>query len=292
MTEQLSEEQLCVEPTVAVAQDEVSSALADASKYRDAVKVDSAVVTADESSAAEDATIEVNDVEQVEAAVAAQNDESPMETDEVPMPTQAPMMHAQVVLQDIMQTADTPLSVPSPTRQKMQKRTGRAQKNGQTYHCMVKEAVETVSKETRKGASLPAIKKYLMQTFNLNVQQSRTNKLINKCLKSGIESGCFVKVKGRGLSGSFKLGQDRKEKERAQRIAKEKRQKEKEKERRFVDRELTKLRHKDESERLRDVMKVRIARRKHHQRLLETGASPLQDNVLSRIQNVLEAPSA
>lgn len=243
--------------------------------------------------------VATQDVEVVEREIeheAEERQEAPVAeplatAQQVEMPAQKANTVVKVVVQDIMTSAEAQLEGPSPSRRKMQQRAVRSQKNGQTYQSMVKQAVEHISKEfPRKGASLPAIKKYLIQTFNLNVQQARTNTLVNKTLKEGMASGCFVKVKGRGLSGSFKLGVDRKEKERVQRIAKEKRQKEKERERRFVDRELTKLRHKEESLRLKEVMKVRIARRKQHQRLLETGASVLDSSVFDRIQNVLEEP--
>ena len=179
--------------------------------------------------------------------------------------------------------------VTSPTLRKMKKKRGsRSSKNGQTYSAMVKEAIEKLTCDSRKGASCPAIKKYLQEQFNLTINQSRTNTLINKTLKDGLEKGLFVKVKGRGLSGSFKVAVDRTEKEQEQKKKKEKRQKETEREKRFVNREYTRLRHMEESTRLKHVMKVRIARRKQHQRLLETGASPLGSDLVDRVQSILE----
>lgn len=55
----------------------------------------------------------------------------------------------------------------------------------------------------RGGSSLPAIKKYIANTYNLDVDKHAT--YIKKFLKSAVAKGSLVQITGRGASGSFKL---------------------------------------------------------------------------------------
>ncbi|KAI8441599.1 hypothetical protein MSG28_015167 [Choristoneura fumiferana] len=70
-----------------------------------------------------------------------------------------------------------------------------------TTKSMIHEALNEL--KTRKGVSSYAIKKYLETRYN--VETEKVNYLIKKTLKSGVEDGSIIQVKGIGASGSFKL---------------------------------------------------------------------------------------
>lgn len=67
---------------------------------------------------------------------------------------------------------------------------------------MVTTAIKTL--KDRKGSSLQAIKKYIAD--NYKVDMVRISPHIKKFLKGAVESGKLVQPKGKGASGSFKLG--------------------------------------------------------------------------------------
>ena len=56
----------------------------------------------------------------------------------------------------------------------------------------------------RKGSSLAAIKKYIAANYNCDVD--KLNVHIKNAIKSGVEKKTLTQVKGKGASGSFKLG--------------------------------------------------------------------------------------
>ncbi|XP_026753353.3 histone H1.1, embryonic-like [Galleria mellonella] len=73
---------------------------------------------------------------------------------------------------------------------------------------MVHEALNEL--KSRKGTSLHAIKKYITEKYN--VDTDKINYLIKKFIKTGVETGTIVQMKGVGASGSFKLVTEKKEK--------------------------------------------------------------------------------
>ena len=66
---------------------------------------------------------------------------------------------------------------------------------------MVNEAIETLAE--RGGTSLQAIKKFVTQNYNLDIE--RQARFIRRYLKSAVESGALVQTKGIGANGSFKF---------------------------------------------------------------------------------------
>ncbi|KAJ2939294.1 hypothetical protein O0L34_g13390 [Tuta absoluta] len=62
--------------------------------------------------------------------------------------------------------------------------------------------------KSRKGVSLHAIKKYMVETYN--VDMNKINFYIKKYIKMGVEDGTIVQTKGIGASGSFKLAPGKK----------------------------------------------------------------------------------
>ncbi|XP_051168175.1 histone H1-like [Leptopilina boulardi] len=67
---------------------------------------------------------------------------------------------------------------------------------------MVLAAISTLNE--RGGSSLQAIKKYIIGTYAIDVV--RLAPFIKKYLKSAVEQGDIIQTKGKGASGSFKLG--------------------------------------------------------------------------------------
>ncbi|CAH0714144.1 unnamed protein product, partial [Brenthis ino] len=66
--------------------------------------------------------------------------------------------------------------------------------------------------KSRKGTSLHAIKKYIEEKYQVDVE--KINHIIKKYLKTSVEMGTIVQTKGVGANGSFKLaaGKDKLEK--------------------------------------------------------------------------------
>jgi len=75
-----------------------------------------------------------------------------------------------------------------------------------TYLAMITEAIRNLKKHN--GASLSAIRLYIMKQFDVGVSSSTVamNTSIRLAIKRGLESGQFVQVKGVGANGSFRLG--------------------------------------------------------------------------------------
>ncbi|KAM3955435.1 uncharacterized protein ACR2FA_010672 [Aphomia sociella] len=71
---------------------------------------------------------------------------------------------------------------------------------------MVREAL--IELKSRKGTSLYAIKKYISEKYNVDTEKN--NYIIKKQIKSGVESGAILQMKGIGASGSFKLVTEKK----------------------------------------------------------------------------------
>ena len=66
---------------------------------------------------------------------------------------------------------------------------------------MVQGAVKGLG--DRKGSSLKAIKKYIVETYHADAEKLAP--FIRRHLKSGVEKGELVQTKGMGANGSFKL---------------------------------------------------------------------------------------
>ncbi|XP_063835740.1 histone H1.1, embryonic-like [Ostrinia nubilalis] len=79
--------------------------------------------------------------------------------------------------------------------------------NKKTTKDMIIEAL--TEQKTRKGISLHAIRKFIMENHTVN--QDRITFLIKKNLKMGVEDGTIMQTKGIGASGSFKLAPKKKE---------------------------------------------------------------------------------
>jgi len=73
---------------------------------------------------------------------------------------------------------------------------------------MVTAAISTLKE--RGGSSLVAIKKYVSAQYK--VDSDKLSPFIKKYLKSSVVSGGLVQTKGKGASGSFKIGGGAKEK--------------------------------------------------------------------------------
>ena len=56
----------------------------------------------------------------------------------------------------------------------------------------------------KKGSSLPAIKKYILSTYK--VDMTRTAPFIRRYVRTAVKNGELKQVKGSGASGSFRLG--------------------------------------------------------------------------------------
>ncbi|XP_063391188.1 histone H1.1, embryonic-like [Cydia fagiglandana] len=95
-----------------------------------------------------------------------------------------------------------------------------------TTKAMIHEALTEL--KTRKGVSIQAIKKYMEDKYY--VQTDKVKYLIKKTLKTGVEDGSIVQLKGIGASGSFKLAPVKEKTKKKPKIKKEKPKKEKSKE--------------------------------------------------------------
>lgn len=67
---------------------------------------------------------------------------------------------------------------------------------------MVNNAIRSLKE--RGGSSLQAIKKYMAANYKLDI--NRMTPFIRKYLKSAVANGELIQTKGKGSSGSFKLG--------------------------------------------------------------------------------------
>merc|ERR1712115_592233 len=71
-----------------------------------------------------------------------------------------------------------------------------------TVAVMIEAAITNLKERT--GSSLIAIKKYIATNYKVDVV--KLNPHIKKSLISGVEKKTLIRVKGKGASGSFKLG--------------------------------------------------------------------------------------
>ena len=83
-------------------------------------------------------------------------------------------------------------------------------RNYRTTASMVNEAIKAFGAE-RRGTSLAAIKKYLIDIYELDME--RQAKFIRKYLRSAVESGAIIRTNGIGANGSFKVSTSTKRRE-------------------------------------------------------------------------------
>ena len=74
----------------------------------------------------------------------------------------------------------------------------------------------------KHGSSMPAIKKYILSTYNIDTGPEKVTPMLRRGLKAATASNKLTHVKGKGLAGSFripksgaKLGMKKKMKKRA-----------------------------------------------------------------------------
>merc|ERR1712043_143623 len=75
-----------------------------------------------------------------------------------------------------------------------------------TVVVMIEAAISNLKERT--GSSLIAIKKYIATNYKVDVV--KLNPHIKKALVNGVEKKTLIRVKGKGASGSFKLGKSEK----------------------------------------------------------------------------------
>jgi len=75
-----------------------------------------------------------------------------------------------------------------------------------TVVVMIEAAIANLKERT--GSSLIAIKKYIATNYKVDV--IKLNPHIKKALVNGVEKKTLIRVKGKGASGSFKLGKSEK----------------------------------------------------------------------------------
>ena len=75
-----------------------------------------------------------------------------------------------------------------------------------TWVEMILNAVENVV-EKRKGASLPAIKKFIGTEFTKEFTDPKNLNFLKSGMHSALDSEKLILVKGRGINGRFKLGE-------------------------------------------------------------------------------------
>merc|ERR1712088_375558 len=75
-----------------------------------------------------------------------------------------------------------------------------------TVAVMIEAAISNLKERT--GSSLVAIKKYIATNYKVDVV--KLNPHIKKSLINGVEKKTLIRVKGKGASGSFKLGKSEK----------------------------------------------------------------------------------
>ncbi|XP_072025606.1 uncharacterized protein [Amphiura filiformis] len=82
------------------------------------------------------------------------------------------------------------------------KRARKAVSSHPTCAAMVQAAIAGLKE--RGGSSLPAIKKYIAANYKCDV--AKLNTYIKAAIRNGVAKGTLVQVKGKGASGSFRLG--------------------------------------------------------------------------------------
>ncbi|XP_061726432.1 histone H1.1, embryonic-like [Cydia pomonella] len=128
-----------------------------------------------------------------------------------------------------------------------------------TTKAMIHEALSEL--KTRKGVSIQAIKKYMEEKYY--VKTDKVKYLIKKALKSGVEDGSIVQLKGIGASGSFKLAPvkektKKKPKTQKEKPKNEKTTKEKSKEKPTKDKKEKMVKEKAKIDKMKAVKKVKI----------------------------------
>ena len=81
-----------------------------------------------------------------------------------------------------------------------------------TFIVMISEAINKLN-EPRTGSSKQAITKYISANYNIDFTDKKQNYQLKRAINSGVETGKLKQTKGKGASGSFKIGDAAKEAE-------------------------------------------------------------------------------
>lgn len=100
------------------------------------------------------------------------------------------------------EATSSPKPAPPKKASKPKKAKGVAANQGPNTAAMVIAAVKALNE--RGGSSLQAIKKYIAANYSVDVEKRST--YIRKALRAAVEKGSLLQTKGKGASGSFKLG--------------------------------------------------------------------------------------
>lgn len=73
------------------------------------------------------------------------------------------------------------------------------------YSEMIASAVSSLKE--RGGSSRQAILKYILKNFNVGKDEKKVNARLKLALRAGVKSGALKQSKGKGASGSFRIGE-------------------------------------------------------------------------------------
>ena len=99
----------------------------------------------------------------------------------------------------------TNVKMPGSPKRSPKKRARKAASSHPTCAVMVQAAIAAL--KDRSGSSLPAIKKYIAANYKCDV--AKLNSHIKNAIRKGVANGTLKQVKGKGASGSFRLGAKR-----------------------------------------------------------------------------------
>merc|ERR1712241_1007775 len=95
-------------------------------------------------------------------------------------------------------------AAPAPAAPAKAKKAAKPKKPATHPKTTVMVAAAVAALKDRKGSSLPAIKKYIGANYKVDIVKHAP--FVKKAIKSMVEKKTLVQVKGKGASGSFKLG--------------------------------------------------------------------------------------
>ena len=99
----------------------------------------------------------------------------------------------------------TNVTMPGSPKKSPKKRARKTVSSHPTCAVMVQAAIAAL--KDRSGSSLPAIKKYIAANYKCDV--AKLNSHIKNAIRRGVANGTLKQVKGKGASGSFRLGAKR-----------------------------------------------------------------------------------
>ena len=107
--------------------------------------------------------------------------------------------------------SDAPAAAPAPAKAKTPKKKAAPKKPAEhpKYAEMIAAAVAALKERT--GSSRQAILKYIQANYKVGDNPTAINARLKTALKAGVKAGTLKQSKGAGASGSFKLGEKKKE---------------------------------------------------------------------------------